>query len=100
MILGRGGEKVYVRHTHVLSEDEDYERNPATGEWEPSLRPKVTYWPAPARRKRPDWLNRIPDEILRNLLDEVYEALDADSPLLAAFGARTAIDREIGRATV
>src|SRR3546814_6651542 len=28
----RGCETVYVRNTHVLSEDEDYERNPATGE--------------------------------------------------------------------
>jgi hypothetical protein len=89
----RGCETVYVRHAHLFSEDEVYERNPATGEWEPTLRVTLTYWPAPARRERPDWLDRIEDKGLRALLDEVYVALDSDQRTLAAFGARTAIDR-------
>ena len=89
----RGCETVYVRHEHVFSEDEDYELNPETGEYETVLDPKVTYWPAPAQRRRPDWLNKLEDGTLRDLLDEVYGALDADHRVLAAIGARTALDR-------
>jgi hypothetical protein len=84
---------VYVQHEHIFSENEDYELNPATGEYEPALKPTVTYWPAPARRDRPEWLDKIKDEPLNRLLDEVYIALDADQRVLAAIGARTALDR-------
>lgn len=89
----RGCESVYVQRQHVFSEDEDYQFNPETGEYETVLCPDVTYWPAPARRKRPDWLKRLEDSTLRDLLDEVYGALDADHRVLAAIGARTALDR-------
>jgi Domain of unknown function (DUF4145) len=89
----RGCETVYVQHQHVFSEDEDYEFSPGTGEYETVLHPKVTYWPAPARRRRPDWLDQLEDGTLRGLLDEVYGALDADHRVLAAIGARTALDR-------
>jgi hypothetical protein len=89
----RGCETVYVQHQHVFSEDEHYEFDPGTGEYEAVLHPKVTYWPAPARRRRPDWLDRLEDGTLRDLLDEVYGALDADHRVLAAIGARTALDR-------
>ena len=66
---------------------------PETGETETVLAPTVTYWPAPARRRRPDWLYKLDDGPLRNLLDEVYGALDADHRVLAAIGVRTALDR-------
>ena len=89
----RGCDTLYVQHSYVFSEDEDYERNPVTGEDESVLRPRIEYWPAPARRDQPDWLDEIKDETLRNLLDEVYGALDADLRVLAAIGARTALDR-------
>jgi hypothetical protein len=89
----RGCGSVYVQHQHVFSEDWDIESNPATGDDEMIYVPKVTYWPAPARRERPDWLEKLDDSTLRNLLDEVYGALDADHRVLAVIGARTALDR-------
>jgi hypothetical protein len=89
----RGCETVYVQRQHVFSEDWDYETNPETGDAETVLTPKVTYWPAPARRDRPDWLDKLEDSTLRDLLEEVYGALDADHRVLAAIGARTALDR-------
>jgi hypothetical protein len=89
----RGCETVYVQRQHMFSEDWDYETNPETGHAETVLTPKVTYWPAPARRNRPDWLGKLEDSTLRGLLEEVYGALDADHRVLAAIGARTALDR-------
>jgi len=53
----------------------------------------MTYWPAPTRRKRPEWIHQLEDDTLRDLLDEVYGALDADHRVLAAIGTRTALDR-------
>lgn len=92
-ILKCGGcDTIYVRHDSVFSEDVDY-RRAADGSWEQYVAPNTSYWPAPARRKRPDWLGALEDEILRTVLDEVYGALDADHRILAAIGARTSLDR-------
>lgn len=41
----------------------------------------------------PDWTNQIDDDELRDLLLELYGALNADYRVLAAIGARTAFDR-------
>lgn len=55
---------------------------------------KTTYYPAPAKRKRPDWFSRLDIEGgLYNLLNETYNALDVDSRVLSATGARTVFDR-------
>jgi hypothetical protein len=89
----RGCETVYVPHENLFSEDEEHGYNPITGEEESTIEPTVKYWPAPARRKRPDWLDEVKDEGLRNLLEEVYAALDADQRVLAAIGTRTVLDR-------
>lgn len=89
----RGCDAIYVQHKHVFSEDEDYERDPHTGGYRPVYYPKFTYWPAPARRVRPEWTDRLGDDVLRDLLDEVYAALDADQRVLAAIGIRTVLDR-------
>jgi len=89
----RGCETIYVQHRHVFSEDEEYEKNPVSGEYEPVIHPRITYWPAPARRQRPDWVSNLNDDVLRSILEEVYGALDNDHRVLAAIGARAVIDR-------
>jgi Domain of unknown function (DUF4145) len=88
-----GCEAVYLRHDNLFSENEDFRIDPITGEHEPYIPPTITYWPAPARRIRPVWLDELKDHALRNLLDEVYGALDSDRRVLAAIGTRTALDR-------
>ena len=42
---------------------------------------------------RPDWLGDLEDETLRQVLDEIYAALDGDQRVLAGIGARTVLDR-------
>ena len=87
-----GCETIYVQHVNICSEDFDYEQDEA-GEWTQVARPTITYWPAPICRGRPAWLDELEDESLRDVLREVYGALDADHRVLAAIGARTALDK-------
>jgi hypothetical protein len=88
-ILRCGGcDSLYVQFVHTFSED--VEIIPGGG-WLPV--PHVSYWPAPAKRKKPVWLDEIRDPLLQSLLLEVYGALDADHRVLAAIGTRTALDR-------
>lgn len=88
----RGCNTVYVQREHIFSENIEH-RETADGEWEEYCDPAVTYWPAPAKRDRPEWLNDLEDDSLRAVLTEVYGALDSDHRILAAIGARTALDR-------
>jgi hypothetical protein len=54
----------------------------------------VTYYPAPAKRKRPEWFSLLDLEAgLYRLLTETYNALDVDARVLSAMGARTIFDR-------
>lgn len=55
--------------------------------------PHVTHWPPPVKRPEPEWTNKLVDATLRNLLREVYGAVNAGHRVLAAVGARTALDR-------
>jgi uncharacterized protein DUF4145 len=58
------------------------------------LEKRVTYYPAPAKRKRPEWFSLLDLEPgLYSLLNETYNALDVDAPALSATGARTVFDR-------
>lgn len=86
---------VYFRHDFWFSEWDEVVDHPITGE--PSLRPGIrhTYWPPPAARRRPAWLDRVQerDTKLTELLHEMYSALDGDLRVLAAIGVRTAFDR-------
>ncbi len=50
-------------------------------------------WPLPAKRKKPDWVHKLDDQSLRDLLEEIYGALDANHRVLAAIGIRTALDQ-------
>ena len=52
--------------------------------------PHASYWPPPLA---PDWVHQLDDGKLRNLLREVYGAVNAGHRVLAAIGARTALDR-------
>jgi hypothetical protein len=51
--------------------------------------PHVTHWPPPSA---PDWVRQLDDRRLRNLLREVYGAVNAGHRVLAAIGTRTALD--------
>jgi Domain of unknown function (DUF4145) len=54
----------------------------------------ITYYPAPAKRKRPDWFSPLDIETgLYDLLRETYNALDVDARVLSVTGARTVFDR-------
>lgn len=88
----RGCDTIYIQHEHLFSEDIDY-RETQEGGWEQYSIPKVTYWPAPAKRERPVWLDELDDHSLRTVLAEIYGALDSDYRILAAIGARTVLDR-------
>ena len=55
--------------------------------------PHVSHWPPPVKRPKPEWTNKLDDGRLRNLLREVYGAVNAGHRVLAAIGTRTALDR-------
>lgn len=55
--------------------------------------PHVTHWPPPVKRSEPEWVSQLVDATLRNLLREVYGAVNAGHRVLATIGARTALDR-------
>lgn len=54
---------------------------------------KVTYHPAQTVRAKPAWADTLGDEILRDVLDESYLALNNGLRMLASVGARTLLDR-------
>ena len=88
-----GCKTMYVLNVYESSEDIIYEHDPETDQTEPKPAPRLTYWPSPTKRRRPEWLIKIDDPDLRHVLNEVYKALDADLHILAAIGVRTALDR-------
>src|SRR5262245_20988396 len=73
-----GCDQIYFQQEIRSSEDDDK---------------KTKYWPAPSKRKRPEWLWEIDDRTLEDLLTSVYTALDNDLRVLAVIGLRTAFDR-------
>ena len=74
-----GCDEVYYRKEEWCSEDE-----PGG---------KITYWPAPSKRKLPAWAWEIDDSALYGLVMETYTALNNDALVLAAIGLRTVFDR-------
>lgn len=87
-----GCDTLSVRQEHWFSEwDEmDYDEYGRL-----VMRPgiKEVYYPAPTVRAKPEWSDTIADEVLRNVLDELYAALNAGLNVLASVGARTLLDR-------
>lgn len=84
---------VSVRHELWFSEWDDFDEDPLTGQ--PMIIPgvKVTYWPPPTKRKMPEWADDLDDDVLRSVIDEVYQALNAGLIVLASIGTRTLLDR-------
>ena len=90
-----GCQSIYIQCQTQFSEDVDWEidEDPETGKLCQTVVPPrpVTIWPLPQKRPRPPWVKQLAPA-LRDLLDEVYGALDADHPVLAAIGTRTVLD--------
>lgn len=88
-----GCNSVSVRHTLWFSEWDDFDEDPLTGQ--PRLIPgvKVTYWPPPTKRNKPEWAENLDDDVLRGVIDEVYQALNSGLIVLASIGTRTLLDR-------
>ena len=84
---------ISVRHEFWFSEWDQFDQDPITGQ--PSMIPgvKVNYWPPPTNRKKPDWADKIEDDVLRSAIDEVYQALNYGLIVLASIGTRTLLDR-------
>ena len=83
-----GCKSAYFQEIYIFSEDYDYEHD-----GEINFNESVTYYPAPAKRKRPEWLHRDIDSSIYDLLEETYNALNVDARVLATTGARTIFDR-------
>jgi hypothetical protein len=80
-----GCKTVFFQEEYMCSED-----------FGPDGRPekRITYYPAPAKRKRPEWFSLVDLEAgLYSLLNGTYNALDVDARVLSATGARTIFDR-------
>lgn len=93
-ILECGGcSTLSVRHCFWLSEWDQIDQDPLTGDMRMVPGIRTTYWPPPTTRKKPSWADEIDDEVLREVFEEVYAALDAGLRLLRSIGTRTLLDR-------
>ena len=89
----RGCSGMSVRRRYRFSEWEDVYEDPLTGRLVRDMPEEITYWPAKQSRARPEWRDRLPDGNLRQVMEEVYVAIDHGLAVLAAIGARTLLDR-------
>lgn len=91
----RGCEEIYFETTETFSEDVHYKKHPVTGEVEPYLQERKSYWPVPTKRDQPEWAQDLigVDRPLSDLLDDVYGCLNAGLPVPAAIAVRTVFDR-------
>ena len=80
MLKCRGCDEVVLRRVNYFSEHGD--------------EPDIEYFPGPISRRLPGWKYRLPHES-RQLMEEVYKALQANSNRLAMMGTRTLIDMVI-----
>jgi len=62
-----------------------------TSYFDPTGVTTVTLYPAPVARRKPQWLWKLPGDI-KQLLAQVYTALDSNSRGLALMGARAVLD--------
>src|SRR5205807_162067 len=88
-----GCERIYFQIEKQFSEDMEIEFD-QTGKEVAVIPSSFSYWPAPTKRLRPDWLNGLNfiDPRLHDLLHQTYTALDNDLGVFAAIGLRTSID--------
>ncbi|WP_312795671.1 DUF4145 domain-containing protein [Tianweitania sp.] len=92
----RGCDHTFVQTVSTDSESIEYDYGP-DGETISWARETSLYWPAKAKRKKPDWLSEIVLEdvdvtVLDQSLVELYGALDNDLIVLAGIGIRTTFD--------
>ena len=93
-ILECGGcSGISVRRRYWFSEWENVYEDPLTGRLVRDQPEEITCWPAKQTRARPDWQDRLADRNLRQVMEEVYVAVDHGLVVLAAIGARTLLDR-------
>lgn len=93
-VLQCGGCKTsYFQRAESCSDDVEHREEP-DGSWEAYYPERKTYWPAPSKRKKPDWSHELyVDKDLSDLYDELYIALNSDLRVLAAIGVRTILDK-------
>lgn len=72
----RGCESISLKHTNIF---------------EPTEEVDVTIYPPRVTRRKPHWFYQIPSAV-RTLLQQIYQALDANSRALALMGARAVLD--------
>ena len=88
-----GCHNVSVMHAHWFSEWDHIEGDPLSGDARLVPGEKVTMWPTTTNRKKPEWVERLDDRALRDLIEEVYFALSSGMIILASIGTRTLFDR-------
>jgi hypothetical protein len=88
-----GCDEVSVRRTLWFSEWDEIRTDPITDETQVVPGLKVTHWPPETARKKPDWVENLDDDVLRRVIDEVYQALNSELIVLASIGTRTLLDR-------
>ena len=88
-----GCHNISVRHVHWFSEWDWIEGNPLSGDARIVPGEKVTIWPPPTKRPKPNWTERLEDQVLRDVIEEVYQALSSGMIVLASIGTRTVLDR-------
>lgn len=94
ILVCRGCDTAYFQVEEIFSEDFDHRVDPITGQMQIFLPSSFSYWPSPSKRERPKWFEEmhLKDELLSQLLTDIYGALDADLRVPAAIAIRTAFD--------
>jgi hypothetical protein len=87
-----GCDTLSVRHEHWFSEWDQMDQN-ESGQLIMVPGIEETYYPPPTVRPKPPWSDKIDDDVLRDVLDELYSALTGGLYVLASVGARTLLDR-------
>lgn len=92
----RGCSSVYFQESTVSSEDQCREMVEIDGRQEYTLPERITHWPPPVIRPKPEW-SRQPHfvtkyRIVSRLLDDVYGTLNAGLKVPTAVAARTVFD--------
>ena len=74
----RGCDNIHVKMTHWFSEWDGVD---------------IQYYPAVTSKRKPDWVEKLEDEILKNLFNELYIAHEADIRFSTTNACRTIIER-------
>jgi len=91
----RGCERVFFGHGNMFSENTDHRIDPSTGEWHEYRPEELTFYPRTLKRRKPVWFIwkfHLENQEISKLLNELYQALDNDLPVLAAMASRIVFD--------